>query len=581
MRHRPVLALPLIALLSSAAFAAAPLKSIGEIQGTGASSPLLGEQVSVDAVLTGEFGEGMRGVFVQSLKPDRDPRTSEGLFVLLPERSPALQRGQRLRIEGRVVEIGDAGRTLTALEQTSLRVVGQAKPQPRVLSRFPANAAQWESLEGEWLRLTTPMFVAGHQGLQRSGELVLGLDRMMWTPTEKVLPGDAARAFAERNRTRLLVVDDGDLRDAPATLKILPAPPTDAAPLRVGSQVGGLQGVVDQRGAGYRLQLTQPLRVLQQDPRPAVPKVDGNLRVVAMNVLNLFNGDGLGGGFEGGRGASSAAQYERQLAKIVASLMAMNPQVVGLMEIENDGEGPQSSLAQLVEAMNAMGNGRWAFAGSTESPGSQDIKVALIYRSDLLRPIGPARYLSGGPFGPLSRPALLQTLQRIDGGPAFAVSVNHFKSKGCGRGEDQAKGADEDQRDGQSCFNAARLESSRRLLQWLPQALPREAEGRVMLIGDFNAYAMEDPMRAMYAAGYADAFVLKPGAEPPYSFIFQAQRGRLDHGLVSPALAPLLRGAAEWHTSAAEQDRFDYEQDRDDDVWRASDHDPLLLGFDL
>ena len=55
-----------------------------------------------------------------------------------------------------------------------------------------------------------------------------------------------------------------------------------------------------------------------------------------MNVLNYFNGDGLGGGFPTARGAETPFELDRQEAKIVAALAAIDADVVGLMEIEND-----------------------------------------------------------------------------------------------------------------------------------------------------------------------------------------------------------------------------------------------------
>jgi predicted extracellular nuclease len=104
-----------------------------------------------------------------------------------------------------------------------------------------------------------------------------------------------------------------------------------------------------------------------------------------------------------------------------------------------------------------------------------------------------------------------------------------------------------------------------------------------MLLGDFNAGAMEDPLRMLRAAGWQDAFALAavPGAAPPYSFVFDGMAGRLDHALVDAALAPRLRGAVEWHNNADEPEALDYHGDASVDPYRASDHDPILLGFDL
>ena len=112
---------------------------------------------------------------------------------------------------------------------------------------------------------------------------------------------------------------------------------------------------------------------------------------------------------------------------------------------------------------------------------------------------------------------------------------------------------------------------------WLCDELTRHPQ--LVLLGDFNAYAEEDPMRWLKANGWTDAFA-QAGAEAPYSFVYDGQSGRLDHALLDAGLAGRLRGAAEWHNNADEAALHDYRRG-EPGPWRASDHDPLLLGLDL
>jgi predicted extracellular nuclease len=164
----------------------------------------------------------------------------------------------------------------------------------------------------------------------------------------------------------------------------------------------------------------------------------------------------------------------------------------------------------------------------------------------------------------------------------FVLAAVHLKSKGCGKDEDAARGADADQRDGQGCWTPVRVDSVQRLQQWLAgDPTQAGANAPALIVGDFNAYAMEDPMRAIRAAGWQDAFALKPSGERPYSYVFDGQAGRLDHALVNAAMAARLRGAVEWHANADESDALNYEMQRDGDPYRASDHDPLMVGLDL
>ena len=69
--------------------------------------------------------------------------------------------------------------------------------------------------------------------------------------------------------------------------------------------------------------------------------------------------------------------------------------------------------------------------------------------------------------------------------------------------------------------------------------------------------------------------------QQPYSYMHEGRAGRLDHALLSPALAKSLRGAAEWHSNADEPRSLGYAQGNAPGPWRSSDHDPMLLGFDL
>ena len=107
--------------------------------------------------------------------------------------------------------------------------------------------------------------------------------------------------------------------------------------LRVGDTLSALSGIVDFRFSVYRVQPTAPVELHPHEPAAAAPDdVGGNLRIASFNVLNYFNGDGAGGGFPTSRGANTPFEFQRQRAKEVSALTAMNADIVGLMEMEND-----------------------------------------------------------------------------------------------------------------------------------------------------------------------------------------------------------------------------------------------------
>ncbi|HQZ31877.1 MAG TPA: ExeM/NucH family extracellular endonuclease [Arenimonas sp.] len=554
------------------------LQAIGQVQGSGARSPLEGEQVTVEGIVVANFAKNLGGVFIQSESEDGDPATAEGLFVLRSaDAEPRLRAGDRVRLTGTVLEQGEGDQTLTALDAASVEVTGRGQARPRVLAQAPATAAGWESLEGELLSITAPLTVTGNDGLARYGELFTSFGGRLYSPTEVAAPGAGAQAVADENARLSLRLDDARSGQDPKNLWFLPGDWNDAAPLRTGSVVTGVQGVLDQRFGSLRLQLTEALGSIEQAPRPAAPTVPGDRRIAGFNVLNLFNGDGQGGGFPTDRGAATPAEHARQVAKLVAAVQALDPDLAALMELENDGYGPDSSLAQFVDALNAAGpHADWRFVDSGEGPGSNAIRVGIIYRSRRFEAVGKPASIAEGPFERASRAPLAQAF-RAGRGPVFVVVANHFKSKG---GCDGATGGDADSGDGQACFNATRVESARRLNEWLATDPTGASPEGALVIGDLNAHAQEDPLRLMYSRGWQDAFALAK-AERPYSFVWAGHSARLDHALLDAGLAGRLRGAAEWHANADESDRFDYRRDRDNDPWRASDHDPMLLGLDL
>lgn len=569
-RPVPFRFLPLLWLGWAAATSAQDVLRIGDVQGTGERSARVGETVTVQGVITAAVDGGRRGWYLQD-GGDGDPSTSDAVFIEAEGASgPSIAVGQSLRIRGIVAEL-DAGRgTLTALRGVSPAPLNAAIDTPRAI-RIASAPADWERFEGMRVRMVAPLTVAGTHRLEKYGELVVNFGERLRTPSDAVAPGDAARALAAANARRTLRIDDGNTAERPQTVWFLPKDPD----LRSGSRVSRLEGVIDQRGGSYLLvPTTAPKFRSARTPKP--PKVGGDVRIASFNLENFFNGDGRGGGFPTPRGARTPAELETQLGRLVATIHGLDPDIAALMELENDGFGPESAVAQLVDALNRAGDGDWRFVASETPAGGDQIRVGLIYRTSRAQPVGTSATLADDIFGSRSRPPLAQSF-RAGNGPVFTVVANHFKSKGCGN----ATGAEADQKDGQSCWNPTRTESARRLDAWLRTDPTKSGSDLAMIVGDLNAYTMEDPVRTLVAAGWRDAFEGARG-EAPYSYVYEAQTGRLDHALLSPGLAARLVGAAEWHSNADEPDSRGYQaRPGDRGPWRSSDHDPLVVGLRL
>ena len=185
------------------------------------------------------------------------------------------------------------------------------------------------------------------------------------------------------------------------------------------------------------------------NPRPAsAPAVGGTVRVVGMNLLNFFNTfagctNGVGGPPTDCRGADNPAEFDRQHPKTVAAILAMNPDVLGVNEIENDGYGPASALQFLVDRLNAAtAPGTFAFidvdanTGQPNAMGTDAIRVAMLYKPAVVTPAGQTAalntvaFVNGGDSGPRSRPSLAQAFSVNATGAVFIAGVNHLKSKG-------------------------------------------------------------------------------------------------------------------------------------------------------
>jgi len=573
----------------------APADPISSVQGAGQQSPLLGQTVTIEAVVIAAAVDGLGGVFVQSRQADRDgdPMTSEGLFIQIDGARPHVERGDVVRVQGRVAELGEGEATLTALvELSSFQFCGKvdALPQASTIEEPPLVAADWEIHEGMSLIIEPVATVLANYALLSRGELLVGLQGRQWVPTERHPPGSEARSLADDNARAQLLLDDGSVvGNALERVPYLPGMPSSDAPYRVGTQLRGIAGVLDQRSGSYRLHPSARVEVVQA-PRPeSAPEVAGEIRVASMNVLNFFNGDGKGGGFPTERGASDAEELTRQRAKILSALKAMDADIYALIEIENDGYDKFSAIAELTARLNqARGRPReYDYIRAPEARlGSDLISVGLLYRTRKLKPIGVAATLTQAPFDALSRAPLVQTFDVAKTAGRFTIAVNHFKSKG---GCDTAENADRDASDGQGCWNAARVASARMLADWLASDPTGSGDPDILVIGDLNAYSQEDPLRLLREGGYTASAHVDP--QQNYSFVYDGLSGSLDHAVASATLASQVRGVAHWHINADEMPDFDYNRERRaraldarmfrSDPFRSSDHDPLIVGLTL
>ncbi|MEB5332014.1 SpnA family nuclease [Pseudomonas aeruginosa] len=573
----------------------AGLRPIHEVQGAGAESPLVNQRVAIEGVVVGDFQNAseLKGFYVQQedATVDGDPATSEGIFVYDGGNGSDVKLGDRVRVTGRVREFNGLTELVGPL-QVSVLASGVALPTPAGISLPLASADALERYEGMRVQLRQTLTVNEVYNLGRYGEVLLSSGGRQMTPTNVVAPGEQAKAMQARNDLDRILLDDGRSGQNPDPIRY-PAPELSAYnSLRVGDRTSAIDGVLDYSAGSYRIQPLQTPTFEAANPRPAQPAVEGRLRVASFNVLNYFNGDGKGGGFPTSRGANTAEEFQRQKAKIVAAILASKADIVGLMEIENDGYGEFSAIADLVNGLNAsLPQGqRYAFVNPNRAKlGSDEIAVGLIYRGDKVRTYRSAAVLDSSVNPEFddtrNRPTLAQTFQEINGGERLTIAVNHLKSKG------SACDGDPDTGDGQGNCNLTRARAAQALVDWLAGDPTGAKEPDRLIIGDLNSYAKEDPVNVIRSAGYTDLVARQAGAGKGYSYVFSGQSGYLDHALANASLARQVRGAVEWHINADEPRVLDYnvefktprQQDSlyNAEPYRASDHDPVVIGIDL
>ena len=584
--------------------------SVSDVQGPGAVSPMDGQVVSISAIVTGDFQDNdadtvnnLGGFYVQQETPDANAATSEGIFIFDGD-NPAVNvdAGDRVDITGTVNEyFGE-----TQIHVTSVSVTGTGMVQATDVN-LPATAvttnsdgdsiADLERYEGMLVRFPQKLSVTNLYFLERYGEVGLSQGGRLFQFTNSNAPDVTAYAAHQEDvAARSIVLDDGMRSTYPTSVRHLGAGAAADYSIRTGDSITGATGNVRySRGSGgggeegWRLVPTEDAMFDDDNPRPGPPSVAGSTRVASFNVLNFFSnidtGQSICGslGNQNCRGADSAAELSRQLEKTVTAIALMDADVIGLIELENNAT---ASIAAIVNALNSrVGGGTYAFV-DTGSIHTDAIKTGFVYKPSTIRTTGSFAILDASVdprfIDNRNRPALAQSFELIATGAVVTVVVNNLKSKGssCDSVGDPNIG------DGQGNCNITRTNAAAAIADWINTDPTASGDTDFLIIGDLNAYLMEDPLTALKNAGLTSLLEANTGA---YSFQFDAMAGALDHALTSPSLTGQVRDAIEWHINSDEPQLLDYNLENDRDAtlfdpslpYRASDHDPVIIGLDL
>ena len=562
-----------------------PTHEIGAVQGSGSATPLAGQQVTVRGTVVGDL-PGFSGFYLQDADGDGDSATSDGIFVFSPV---AVGLGDTVAVQGQAAEFG--GQTqIVSREDVSVCADGDASALPAAAALdLPADDATRERLEGMLVAPVDALTVSEVFDLTSFGELTLSEGGLLVQPTELARPGTPEVAeIAEANALRRIVLDDGVSARVSTTTRPYLTPTT---PVRVGDVLDLEEPLV--LGYGFSQWRLQPADgtadgvFAPQNTRPAEPEdVGGDVQVGAFNVLNYF----LTHSGPDARGARSAAAFEKQAAKILTAINALDADVVTLMEIEDtDSTGltpgnADTALADLVRRLNEAGDAEWSYVPLPRELYAADrdvIRNAIIYRSDVVQPVGDSAGLVDESVWSNAREPIAQTF--VKDGDAFTVVANHFKSKSAPREGEPAPAPDNaDAGDGQGFWNGDRVRQAESLAEFAATLRQQSGDEDLLIMGDLNAYTQEDPIEALRRDGYIDLGErFDPGR---YSYVFDDMSGSLDHAMATQPLTEKVTDVTHWNINAVESFAYQYNGDPAlyaANPYRSSDHDPLVLGIDL
>ena len=384
----------------------APFTPIPAIQGSGQVAAITGT-VATRGVVVGDFeapsvSGQIRGFYIQDPGGDGDAQTSDGIFVFEGS-DRGVNLGDVVLVTGTAGEFQDQ----TQISASSVVRCGTGTLAPVDVTLPLQSAGGLEPFEGMLVRLPQTLYVTEHFQLGRFGQVVVSSGGRLTQPTQIYPPGPDADALQAANNLNRLIIDDDTNQQNPDPIAFgrNGQPLSASNPLRGGDTATGIIGVMTYTWAGnsasgnaFRVRpigsLSGTVSFAPANPRPpAAPERTGSLRVASMNVLNFFNSfgsgctNGVGGPPTGCRGADNSAEFARQWPKTVAAIVGAQADIIGLLEIENDGYGPSSAIQFLVDRLNdATAPGTYAFVdpdaatGQTNALGTDAIKVALIYK---------------------------------------------------------------------------------------------------------------------------------------------------------------------------------------------------------
>ena len=520
----------------------------------GSDSSVISNWVRCEGVVTHIMENGY---YIQDAIGDGDITTNDALFVNTETIPTGISVGNHLSVRG--VWHHNGLETQLFLDSAEKVLTQQLAVTPTIVI-FPDDFTNYSQYVGMTLFFDQTLVVTSNYNWKRYGQLTLSSKRLI-TPTQATLPGSSEyTALVASNSKDQIIMDDGSNESYPSPLPFADADGTR----RTGSKTTGLTAVLRNSSFGYNIVPTETPQ-FWGNPRPDSVEHLGNYNVkVCTFNLEYYLSSNYGTGY----GPANAADAAKQHTKILAACLALDCDVYGLVEVQT---GP-GAISQLTTALNnATGTKNYAYVYDGSTTNGSYTKVGYIYRQDKLSTIGDVQNLNTG----VSNRKKAQGFQLKSNGEKFIYMLLHYKSKsGSGTGNNANTG------DGQGSFNGDRVAEAEATVTFINRCKSYFGDDDVLIMGDFNAYPLEDPMQVLYRAGYTNEF-FRFDADTAYSYSYQSTVGALDQILTNSTMSSQVSGVSSFHINADEPSFFEYDQTYIANMYRSSDHDPVVVGLQL
>ncbi len=322
--------------------------TIAQIQGSGRTSAFVGQDVSVEGIVTAHRAND--GFFLQSAIDDNKSATSEGIFVSTVGAPPASAAiGNRIRVVGRVLEFtpnNDLNQlSITQLAAPTIQVLasGVPLPAPVVLTSADFGAASTadtaEKYEGMRVSVATARVTEGsgatisevNASATNNGEFFVVLadvDRPFREPGIGVLdrvaiPADKSPPRFDINPERLMVRSRGQ-------------PGTTAINVDADAEITGLTGVLDYARSTWALLPDASATVAisgGKQPRAVHDARQDEITIASMNLRRFWDDiDDGNGNFQ-----LTPTAFDKRLNKVSAAICdyLKAPDILGVQEVEH------------------------------------------------------------------------------------------------------------------------------------------------------------------------------------------------------------------------------------------------------